>query len=106
MSVGGFFKRALVEGKRKIVDVDFTEISATPVPVHPGTSLNLIAGKALADDLRVPDSASVTVPATTIRDSDFSEIQWALDTLDTILTRIGKRGDGNTSATTSLEASL
>jgi HK97 family phage prohead protease len=49
MSVGGFFKRAIIDGAQKIVGVDFTEISATPVPAHPGTSLNVIGGKALDD---------------------------------------------------------
>ena len=49
LSVGGFFKRKLTEAGRKIADMDFTEVSVTPVPVHPGTSLAVVAGKALAD---------------------------------------------------------
>jgi len=47
LSVGGFFKRKYVEGKRRIADMDFTEISVTPVPVHPGTGFSVVAGKAL-----------------------------------------------------------
>jgi HK97 family phage prohead protease len=47
LSVGGFFKRAYLEGKRRIADVDFTEISVTPVPVNPNTGFSVIAGKAL-----------------------------------------------------------
>lgn len=49
LSVGGFFKRKWEEGKRRIADVDFTEISVTPVPVHPGTGFSVVAGKALED---------------------------------------------------------
>jgi hypothetical protein len=37
---------------KKIVDMDFTEISVTPVPVHPGTNFAVVAGKALASDVR------------------------------------------------------
>jgi HK97 family phage prohead protease len=47
LSIGGFFKRALIAGKQKIVETDFTELSVTGVPVHTGPSFNVIAGKAL-----------------------------------------------------------
>ena len=47
LSVGGFFRRRLTPKGMRIVDVDFTEVSVTPVPVHPGTSLAVVAGKAL-----------------------------------------------------------
>lgn len=47
LSVGGFFKRALTEAGKRIMDVDFTEISVTPVPVHPKTGFAVVAGKAL-----------------------------------------------------------
>lgn len=47
LSVGGFFKRAYIEGKRKIVDMDFTEVSITGVPVHSGPKFAIVAGKAL-----------------------------------------------------------
>lgn len=62
LSVGGFFKRALVAGKQKITDMDFTEISITPVPVHPGTNFAVIAGKALESGVTEAD-ASPEVPA-------------------------------------------
>jgi len=47
LSVGGFFKRKLTEKGWHIADVDLTEVSVTPVPVHPGTSLAVVAGKAM-----------------------------------------------------------
>jgi HK97 family phage prohead protease len=49
LSIGGFFKRGIGALANKIVGVDFTEISVTPVPVHPGTSFAVVAGKALQD---------------------------------------------------------
>lgn len=90
VSVGGFFKRALIAGKQKIADMDFTEISVTGVPMHTGPSFAVVAGKALTDELTVP--AAVTPGVDTIRDEDFQEIQWSLDTIDRILTRISRRG--------------
>lgn len=51
LSTFGYFTRGLVDRARKIVDVDLTEISITPVPVHPGTSLSVVAGKALEDSI-------------------------------------------------------
>jgi HK97 family phage prohead protease len=62
LSVGGFFKRAVIEGKRRIADMDFTEISVTSVPVHARPSFEVVAGKAL-DSLEVPateETAEVT----------------------------------------------
>lgn len=50
LSVGGFFKRKLTELGYRISDCDFTEISVTPVPVHPGTSFAVVAGKALENE--------------------------------------------------------
>jgi HK97 family phage prohead protease len=90
VSVGGFFKRALIEGKRKIADMDFSEISVTGVPMHTGPSFAVVAGKALTGELNVPEV--VTPDVDTIRDEDFREIQWSLDTIDRILSRIGQRG--------------
>lgn len=49
LSVGGFFRRTLTAAGRKIADMDFTEISVTPVPVHSGTRFAVVAGKALSD---------------------------------------------------------
>jgi phage head maturation protease len=51
LSLGGFFKRALVKGRRMIVDADFTELSITPVAVHPKTRFAVVAGKALTSDI-------------------------------------------------------
>lgn len=92
LSVGGFFKRGVVNGARKIIETDFTEISVTPVPVHTGPSFAVVAGKALASSLAVPDALAVNVGADTIRDDDFREIQWSMETIGRILDRIGKRG--------------
>ncbi len=61
LSVGGFFKRKWQEGKRRIADVDFTEISVTPVPVHPGTGFSVVAGKAL-EDMQEPAADANQVP--------------------------------------------
>lgn len=47
LSVGGFFRRTLTASGWRIADMDFTEISVTPVPVHSGTSFAVVAGKAL-----------------------------------------------------------
>lgn len=93
LSIGGFFKRGIVNGARKIIDTDFTEISVTPVPVHTGPRFAVVAGKALTDALTIPDGVAVTVDKDTIRDEDFAEIQWSIDTLGRILTRINKRGE-------------
>lgn len=49
LSVGGFFKRALVKGRKMIADMDFTEISITPVAMHRKTKFAVVAGKALDD---------------------------------------------------------
>lgn len=100
LSVGGFFKRGLVDGVKKITGVDFTEISVTPVPVHPGTNFAVVAGKALASDLKVPNNVKLdTLPEDEIRDSDFEEIQWALETLGRTFDRIGKRNSDNEALT-------
>jgi HK97 family phage prohead protease len=92
LSVGGFFKRALVAGGQRIVDCDFTEISVTPVPVHPGTSFAVVAGKALASDLQSENLKVPKLPEDEIRDDDFFSAQCALETLDRIFTQLSKRG--------------
>jgi HK97 family phage prohead protease len=56
LSVGGFFKRAMTTLGQRIADVDMTEISVTPVPVHAGTGFNVVAGKAL--DVGTPEEES------------------------------------------------
>lgn len=92
LSVGGFFKRGRVEGKPKIVATDLTEISVTPVPVHPAPSFGVIAGKALTSDIKGNDHvAAPKIEANEIRDDDKWMIQDALDTLERVLERIANR---------------
>lgn len=98
LSVGGFFRRKLTEAGRKIVDMDFTEISVTPVPVHPGTNFAVVAGKALTSDLKVPEGVSVDLPEGEIRDDDAMWIQDSMDSISRILDRIGKRSTDNDAA--------
>lgn len=88
LSVGGFFKRKLTEGGWRIADVDFTEISVTPVPVHPGTSFAVVAGKAL-EDLTLPKKPKVDGD---IRAEDEGAILELVSMLDNIFTRIAERG--------------
>jgi HK97 family phage prohead protease len=76
LSVGGFFKRKLIEGAQRIADVDFTEISVTPVPVHPGTGFNVVAGKALEDIVEPP---AETLPA---------ELTTAVENLNAVLAKL------------------
>lgn len=85
LSVGGFFKRALTEAGRRIVDMDFTEISVTPVPVHSGTNFSVVAGKALASDISVP---AVPEELEEIREEDARTINYLIEELDAVFTRI------------------
>lgn len=96
LSVGGFFKRALVHGRKMIQEIDFTEVSACGVPVHPKTKFAVVAGKALTDDLKVPEGAGKpSVPENEIRDEDFARLQFALDEIGNVLDRIQKRATGD-----------
>ena len=47
LSVGGFFGRKMTPQGPRIDSVDLTEISITPVPVHPKPAFAVVAGKAL-----------------------------------------------------------
>lgn len=89
LSVGGFFKRGMTPDGPRIVDMDFTEISVTPVPIHRGTSFSVVAGKALVDITfpQAPDTITGEVRA-----ADAERIRWALEELDTVFTQIGQRG--------------
>lgn len=87
LSVGGFFKRAMVAGKRMIADMDFTEISATGVPVHSGTNFAVVAGKALASDIKVPEPLTVA-EETEIREDDLRSINYLFEELDAFFRRI------------------
>jgi HK97 family phage prohead protease len=81
LSVGGFFKRDY--GRRKITGVDFTEISVTPVPVHPGTNFAVVAGKALAD-ITIPSAPDVD----DVRSEDEQAVRWAVEELERIFSNI------------------
>jgi HK97 family phage prohead protease len=103
LSIGGFFKRAMVKGKRMIADMDFTEISVTPVAVHPNTKFAVVAGKALASDLEIPEGVTKPeVPEDEIRDEDFFRLQEALNLLGEVISRIDKR-TATTNDTTPVE---
>jgi HK97 family phage prohead protease len=47
LSIGGYFRRAMTKLGQRIVDLDITEISCTPVPCHAGTGFELVSGKSL-----------------------------------------------------------
>lgn len=96
LSVGGFFKRKLTGLGWRIADMDFTEISVTPVPVHPGTNFAVVAGKAL-EDLKLPSKPNVEGE---IRAEDEAAINELVGMLDSIFTRIAQRGDGQQSGPT------
>lgn len=99
LSVGGFFRRKLTEAGYRISDMDFTEISVTPVPIHPGTKFAVVAGKALTSDLKADHVKIPEFPEDEIRDEDFMWAQDALSSLDRIFEKLNKRGDGGTDST-------
>ena len=80
LSVGGFFKRKLTEAGMKINGCDFTEISVTPVPIHPGTSFGVVAGKALRETPNLPEGE--------MRAEDEEMLNFLLDQLDDSVKRI------------------
>lgn len=92
LSVGGFFKRAMHQGRQMISDMDFTEISVTPVSVHPKTSFAVVAGKALSSNLKSERAKLDEIPEEEIRDEDFEMIQHALNLLDMTFAALEKRG--------------
>lgn len=85
LSVGGFFRRALVGGRRMIADMDFTEISTTGVPMHPGTNFAVVAGKALMSDVQVPDAPALEGE---VREEDVRTINFLIDELNMTFDRI------------------
>ncbi len=56
LSVGGFFRRKLTEAGRRIVDLDFVEVSVTACPVHSGTGFSVVEGKAITDPVTSIDA--------------------------------------------------
>lgn len=89
LSVQGFFKRALMEGGPRITDMDFTEISVTPAPVHTGPRFNVVAGKALSDiEFPASDEQREDLRAGVL---EFEEqVRAAVAQLDSIVTTITK----------------
>jgi HK97 family phage prohead protease len=83
LSVGGFFKRKLTAAGQKIAACDFTEISVTPVPIHPGTNFAVVAGKALKELPSIPEGVEDN-----IRKSDEDQINWVIDELGNILANV------------------
>lgn len=103
LSTYGFFTRGVGELANKIIKTDLTEISVTPVPVHPGTSLAVLAGKALTTDLKAEHVVVPEFPEEEIREDDFMWAQEALSSLDRIFDRLKKRNsDDNDPTTTTL----
>ncbi len=88
LSVGGFFRRMMHKGRPMIADVDFTEVSVTPVAVHGKTSFAVVGGKALSD-LTVPSPPDVDGE---IREEDKWAIVNAVETLERIFDTINRRG--------------
>lgn len=89
LSIGGFFKRI----GNKIVDVDFTEISITPVPIHPGTNFAVVAGKALATDIQKPDDIEIPKVPRKLREEDLFVINESLRMLADTFAKLNSRGE-------------
>jgi HK97 family phage prohead protease len=94
LSTFGYFTRGVGELANKIVKTDLVEVSVTPVPVHPGTSLTVLAGKALASDVALPEPPKVEA-SEEIREADLESINFLIGELDGFFRRIeesvGKR---------------
>lgn len=84
LSVGGFFRRKLTEAGQRIADMDFTEVSVTGVPVHPGTSFGVVAGKALESDEQDP------APGVDEIIVDFDSIDKSIEALGSVFANIGE----------------
>ena len=92
LSIGGFFRRGLVEGKQRIVDMDFTDISVTGVPVHTGPSFNVVAGKALSSDITELDKPDGEFE---LRASDLDQLNFLIEeanrVINTVVEAVQKR---------------
>jgi hypothetical protein len=73
--------------------VDFTEISVTPVPIHPGTSLSVVAGKAL-QDITLPRKPAKKLGSEDIRQGDEEMLTMLAAEWNSLLDRIERRGKG------------
>jgi HK97 family phage prohead protease len=89
LSVGGMFKRAVVDGRRMIADMDFTEISTTGAPVHTGTNFAVVAGKALVSDVELPVVPEEIVNEE-VREQDLQTISFLIEELNAIFDRLDK----------------
>lgn len=95
MSSYGYFKRGTGDLANKIQHVDMVELSVTGMPVHPGTSMAVLAAKALQSDL---DPKNVGFPAMPVEDDehirqdDWNTIQECISTLDWIFKKLNSRG--------------
>ena len=85
LSCGGFFKRAEVGGKPRIVDVDLTEWSITGVPVGKGTNFAVVGKKALTQDINLPETPEIEGE---IRQSDLDQVAWAIRELTDVFSRL------------------
>ncbi len=96
LSCGGFFRRKMTEAGQRVVDVDLTEWSITPVPVGRGCNFSVVAGKALMDDVKIPDKPEIDGE---LREDDVRSINYLLEELGNIFTRledsVGKRKKGD-----------
>lgn len=90
LSCGGFFRRERTPQGLRITDMDFTELSVTPVSCHARTSFAVVAGKALTDGI-----SEAAVEDGELRESDRQEISYLLEQLQTIFSTIAKRGSGS-----------
>ena len=90
LSVGGIFKRAIIAGKQKIADMDFTEISVTGVPMHTGPSFAVVAGKALMDDVTIPEVPEIDGE---VREQDVEAVNYLLAELEGYFNRIKEAAD-------------
>lgn len=79
LSTFGYFTRGVGDLANKIINADLTEISITPVPVHPGTSLSVLAGKALDSQQTEQNSAN-----------DFTEVSARIEQLNAIFELLSK----------------
>lgn len=91
LSIGGYFKRGMIDGKQKIIDTDFTEISVTGVPVHSGPSFAVLAGKALSSDIELPKVPDLGKQE--IRQADVDALSYLIEEMNSVFTRIGDSVD-------------
>lgn len=101
LSVGGFFKRKLTPNGWKISDTDMTEISVTPVPVHAGTHFGVLAGKALASDIKGHDRVTIDATDEEIREEDAEQLSYLIESLGRTLDRIEQYANNRTTSATS-----